>query len=647
MTGAPIQTETSRISSATGEFADPRVERRFRKEMMPDTIRQARILFLLGGTAACLFMVVGLLIWGGPDLAAFGWRAVSIAASAVAFWQIGRLRARHVEPLIVTWQVIVSVGFAAAASSHPATAVAAMFLLPAVFYLAVPTAFRTAVCAGMASSALMLLSYMTAGWEAGESAFLAVALVALNLILVPLKSRAGRQLRHEWASARAYRDALAELAASRSLLERTFAAVPTPLVVSSIETGEIVRTNAAAERFLGLEGRLVGRKSSSFYDDPADRKLLTERLGRDGHVSDIRTCMIAAGGARRTVLIAASSVGTADSGEGYMVASVQDVTDAEERERRLLLAEAEYRAHFENSVVGIYRSTPEGKMLRANPALVRLNGYETEAELVSSVNDIASEWYLEPGRREEWIRIMRESGLVTDFVSEVYRHKSRERIWISESGWLVRGPDGEPLHFEGTVIEVTERKRAEAETERLARHDALTDLPNRRLLSERLEQEIAKVRRHGGGFAVMCMDLDRFKAVNDAFGHRAGDMLLQEAARRLREACREEDVIARVGGDEFTLILPHVDDPECAASVAGRIVQEFGRPFDLGGPRALVGASIGIAMAPHDGTDQAELLSQADWALYQAKEEGRNRYRFCDGAAEAVRKPGLKSSSNR
>ncbi|MCV0393892.1 MAG: diguanylate cyclase [Rhizobiaceae bacterium] len=296
--------------------------------------------------------------------------------------------------------------------------------------------------------------------------------------------------------------------------------------------------------------------------------------------------------------------------------------------RRLENQQLEYRNLFENATVGIYRSTPAGKMLRANPALVRLNGYDSEAELMAAVNDIAREWYVQPQRRDEWIRLMREQGRVRDFVSEVYRHKTRERIWISENAWTIYGPDGEPVCFEGTLIEATDRKRAEAEMEYLARYDPLTDLANRTLLKERLEQAASWTTRHGGYFAVFCLDLDRFKAVNDAFGHAAGDLLLKEAALRLKAACRSEDTVARMGGDEFAIVQVGLDDPTEPHSVAQRILDAFHQPFNLEGQRALVGTSIGIAVAPDDGRDPQDLLKKADIALYSAKAEGRNLYRF-------------------
>ena len=132
------------------------------------------------------------------------------------------------------------------------------------------------------------------------------------------------------------------------------------------------------------------------------------------------------------------------------------------RDRRALAdAERDYRSIFDNAVDGIYRSTPDGRQLRANPALVRLNGYETEAEMLRAVNDIGSEWYVRPGRRAEFKRLLEKDGKVENFNSEIYRHKTRERIWISENARLMRDENGVPIFYEGTVRDITEQRRAE------------------------------------------------------------------------------------------------------------------------------------------------------------------------------------------
>ena len=186
-----------------------------------------------------------------------------------------------------------------------------------------------------------------------------------------------------------------------------------------------------------------------------------------------------------------------------------------------------------------------------------------------------------------------------------------------------------------TFEDVTERRLAEDKVAHMARHDALTNLPNRRLFREQLEHTLARMHR-GEQAAVLSIDLDRFKHVNDTLGHPVGDELLIAVARRLRECTREEDIIARFGGDEFVVVQIAANlKPAEASALASRIVDVVGAPFDIGGQQLVVGASVGIAMAPADGTDPDQLLKNADLALYRAKTDGRGTYRFFESEMDA------------
>ena len=549
-------------------------------------------------------------------------------------------------------------------------------------------------------------------------------------------------------------------------------------------------------------------------------------------------------------------------------------------------ASAEFQTLFDFLPVGAYRSTPDGRQLRANPALVRLNGYQSEAEMLAAVSDIGGEWYVLPSRREEFRALMARDGQVTGFVSEVYRHKTRERIWVSENAHELRDAGGRAVFYEGTVEEITsrieaaqdlrrseeefrllasqvpgmlyrvlvapdhrrhflyvsdgvrqlygvspeevladgmllhsfrhpddvatlnerwqssnlsdrpldvvfrihprngglkwvqmttlavshseagtvrvgvilditaraqaeealrasdrlwklalestgdgvwdwnlatgeevfsdsclamygytakelgnhfldldqrthpddrarmlrdreahflgvtkayvnehrvqcrdgswkwvlsrgmvigrdaqgqptrmvgthtditERKQSEALIWRQANFDALTGLPNRRMLRDRLERNIMQSRREGLRVAVLFIDLDHFKQVNDTVGHAKGDQLLIEAAHRIRSCVREVDTVARLGGDEFTVVLSELGEPARATEIAQHIVQVLGQVFLLGGDSAFVSASVGITMYPDDATDIEDLFKHADQALYVAKDAGRNR----------------------
>ncbi|MBV6656934.1 MAG: sensor domain-containing diguanylate cyclase, partial [Devosiaceae bacterium] len=320
--------------------------------------------------------------------------------------------------------------------------------------------------------------------------------------------------------------------------------------------------------------------------------------------------------------------------EGWLLVLRRD-DGARDDEQRLRVAEQEYQSLFENAVIGIYRSSFDGRQLRANPALVRLNGYDSEEELLRSVNDIAAEWYVDPGRREAFKRELDTHGRVTDFVSEIYRHKTRERIWISENAWVVRDPAGTPLFYEGTVVDASDRMAAEEEINHLAHHDHLTGLPNRFMLLKKLREALLQPQT-ASTVAVLCLDLDHFKDVNDTLGHQAGDRLLVSVGKRLRRSIKAGDVLARLGGDEFTVLQAGVRSERDTEALARRIVQALSEPFMIGETEVSIGVSVGIA--GFAGQEPADLLRDADVALYEAKRGGRGRFaHYTDAMGEALR----------
>ena len=185
-----------------------------------------------------------------------------------------------------------------------------------------------------------------------------------------------------------------------------------------------------------------------------------------------------------------------------------------------------------------------------------------------------------------------------------------------------------------THKDITEQRKAEAKIEYMAHHDALTDLPNRLQLYEQLRQMLARPRR-GEHVAVFCLDLDRFKDVNDAHGHPVGDLLLKAVADRLRQCVRDADMVARLGGDEFAIMQAGASQPTDATSLASRLIEVIGAPYELGDHQVTVELSIGIALAPDDGRDPDQLLKNADMALYRAKSDGHGLYRFFEPEMDA------------
>ena len=194
---------------------------------------------------------------------------------------------------------------------------------------------------------------------------------------------------------------------------------------------------------------------------------------------------------------------------------------------------------------------------------------------------------------------------------------------MADGGWVT------------TYEDVTERRRAEAQVVFMARHDALTSLPNRVLFGERVEQALAQASRDQTSFAVLALDLDRFKAVNDTLGHPVGDALLRAVAGRLESCVREVDTVARLGGDEFAIVQTPIRCPEDATVLTRRIIEVLSAPFDIDGHHVVIGSSVGVSFAPADGTSCAKLLKSADVALYRAKAEGKGIWRFFEPGMDA------------
>ncbi|MBK4737775.1 bifunctional diguanylate cyclase/phosphodiesterase [Noviherbaspirillum pedocola] len=206
------------------------------------------------------------------------------------------------------------------------------------------------------------------------------------------------------------------------------------------------------------------------------------------------------------------------------------------------------------------------------------------------------------------------------------RGKDKRWMWILSRGMVVaRAPDGRALRMVGTFSDISDRRRREDEVRHQAQHDALTGLPNRTLLSEKLRQALAQAQRKSGKLAVLYFDLDHFKLVNDSHGHEIGDLLLKEIAQRAVSRLRHSDTVARLGGDEFVSLLPDIADEADALAVAADMLAAISAPFHIGNLALETSGSIGVAVFPGDGSDEATLLRCADQAMYQAKQQGRGR----------------------
>ena len=306
---------------------------------------------------------------------------------------------------------------------------------------------------------------------------------------------------------------------------------------------------------------------------------------------------------------------------------VENVTERKLSTQALQQAERSFRSIFENATEGIFQTSPDGRYLNVNPALAAIYGFSSGAELIASIGDIQHQIYTDPSRRAEFMRLMRETGVVTNFVSEI-RRKDGDDIWISENARAAQDEAGNLLFYEGTVEDVTETKLNQEKLEHLANHDPVTGLPNRLLMNDRLRQMMLSAQRSKSIVAVALVDLDHFKLINDTFGHNRGDQLLQTMSHRMLACVREADTVVRLGGDEFVLLLSGAGRGEAMSQVVQRVLQTIARPSQIEGRELSVSCSVGVSIFPRDGRDVQTLLKNADTAMYKAKELGRNNFQF-------------------
>ncbi len=331
---------------------------------------------------------------------------------------------------------------------------------------------------------------------------------------------------------------------------------------------------------------------------------------------------------RRQHILAHISVAPGDEQSlGRVLISLVDITERKQNEEQLRLA----ASVFANSQEGILISDADNRIIDVNPAFTRLTGYSRQEvlgedpKLLSSGkhdSDFYADMWESINRRGEWrgeIWNKRKSG-------EVYA----ELLSIG----AVKDDDGRLQHYVGAFTDITLLKQHEADLDRIAHYDVLTSVPNRRLLDDRMEQAIARARRHGKSLAVCYLDLDGFKPINDQYGHEAGDHVLVEIARRLQSVSRSDDTVARLGGDEFVLLWNDIGaEADCVQGLE-RVLEKVAEPILVGDEPMSVSASIGVTLYPDDDVDPDSLLRHADHAMYSAKQLGKNRYQMFDSRLE-------------
>ena len=284
-----------------------------------------------------------------------------------------------------------------------------------------------------------------------------------------------------------------------------------------------------------------------------------------------------------------------------------------------------YARVFDSSSEAVLITDAEQRIVALNPAFTQITGYAPEEVLGRMPSILASGRHPPEFYQRMWQSIHRTGH----WQGEIWnRRKSGETYPEWETISAVRDEEGQVTHYVAIFSDVSERKAVEDRLVFVAQHDPLTGLPNRVLMQDRLQVAMAAAQRNGEYVALLVVDLDRFKEVNDRMGHLAGDELLRLVAQRLQACVRQADTVSRLGGDEFMVVLPGVKGSMDAAQVAQKILEAIGAPFSIEGSAVSVTSSIGIALFPVDGTDVEALVRSADTAMYRVKRTGRNAYSF-------------------
>lgn len=334
--------------------------------------------------------------------------------------------------------------------------------------------------------------------------------------------------------------------------------------------------------------------------------------------------------------------------DDLVVAAMRDMTQRQltedklrELSKELAHSRAGLQAVLDSLQEGVIVFSLDGNVLNANPAALRMHGIENLAD-TRRLQDFMRDFHVcrldgTPLPAEQWpIACVARGEVLSDVELEIWRHSTGRpgQRWIGSytGAQVVDQRTRKTILGVCTVRDITERKQTEERIRQAGMHDALTGLPNRALLFEYSRHVFAHAQRSRRNAAVIFIDLDRFKPINDTYGHEIGDAVLQEVARRIKKSTRQEDIAFRLGGDEFLIVLPDIEDGTYAREVAQHVAQSINQPIQVGAFEHSLSTSIGISICPRDGQDIDTLIQHADVAMYHAKESGRNRYQFYSSA---------------
>ncbi len=421
--------------------------------------------------------------------------------------------------------------------------------------------------------------------------------------------------------------ALTALRESEAKFARIFSHSPDSIIIIRISDLMILDANDIVESNSGYRRvELVGKSlhELDIFDQDMDFEEVGAALLGNGGAQGIDLGLKTREGEVIPTLVSASLIEW--DGEDALLCIAKDHRAQQKAEDELRTSEERFRGAFEHSPIGIMMVDVDGRILKANRFAAELLAYEA-GELpgvhLSRLIPVAERKNL----KETLVRLLHSNRDFDHSERRMTRHNSLE-IWTNFHTVLLRSPEGTPLYYIVQIADITEMKDNHQRMERMAFYDSLTDLANRRLFSDRLEHAIQRSKRSGKAAALLYLDLDQFKRVNDTLGHECGDELLREVSRRLQLCVRQEDTVARPGGDEFTILLYDINGPRDASLVADKILSALRKPIRIADHELIVTTSIGITIIPDDSLEPNILTKSADLAMYRAKDRGRNNYQF-------------------
>ncbi len=423
-------------------------------------------------------------------------------------------------------------------------------------------------------------------------------------------------------------DAGKGLLEERNLLRNLIDNLPDLIYVKDRES-RFITCNIAFAQLLGVRApdEIVGKTDFDFYPQELAKKHYDDeqKLIRSGKpVINREEHMIASKGEKRWFSTIKVPLRDSDEKVVGIVATGRDITEHKLAEEELRESEEHYRKIFENTVIASVVIEEDDRISLANEEFERLSGFPREE--IEGKKNLST--FVKP-EDLEWIKeLLRLRRKRPNSVPNRYEFSFIDRDGkIKHTLLTIELIPGTKKSI-ASLFDITDHKQTELRLQKLATHDELTKIPNRRLFQERLQHALYRAHRHNQLLGILYLDLDDFKDVNDSLGHEIGDLLLKAVAERLLECVRENDTVSRIGGDEFTIILEDAYQLEDIVTVAERIIETIAKPFTLDGHECTVTISIGISVYPDDDRNWQALIKKSDAAMYRAKRLGKNNYQF-------------------